>query len=539
MLPQRVLPLPDLLLIEGLVAAGLTVALLSGTRGWYGALGGVALAMPLVVRFRGSTLPRRAARWLAFTSERRRRRGTAAIPVPFDATMPDGSPIGFRWDGTVLVSLIRIHGNPQALTVLEPGATVSGDSVPIQLLADCLHQFDIEVDSIDIISQGARSQGRGPVAAMYDAMVGPLPAIAHRNLWVTLRFDPQACAEAITHRGGGHDGIVRAATAATRRVANRLAGAGLRPEIATATQIAHATGALCDGVALTSIAETWQDCHEGDFTLRTYAIDPTILTSAGLGMQWTIPSYSTTLCISLRNAGAQVQVRALVRVDGRRRADRPRVGHVALPGRQYMSLLASLPVPQRYRSIGTWATGSTEALAGLTVPVSGCGQLIGADDRGRAVALTLFGAQLERVEICGTLHLGQQVVLRALALGARVRVHTRRPGAWHPMVAEVADPGMLRVTDLGRPALKAGAERNYSVEMFDGVAEQPVRAGVTAMVLKPRNAVASPDADVALELLDSADDVVRVRTRAGYAVVKMVATDDEMRYLRASFEAKE
>ncbi len=87
--------------------------------------------------------------------------------------------------------------------------------------------------------------------------------------------------------------------------------------------------------------------------------------------------------------------------------------------------------------------------------------------------------------------------------------------------------------------MKAGAERNYSVEMFDGVAEQPVRASVTAMVLKPRHTAASPNADVALELLDSADDVVGVRTRAGYAVVKMVATDDEMRYLRASFDAKE
>ena len=36
------------------------------------------------------------------------------------------------------------------------------------------------------------------------------------------------------------------------------------------------------------------------------------------------------------------------------------------------------------------------------MPASGCGQVIGADDHGRAVALSLFGPQIRRVEIAGT-----------------------------------------------------------------------------------------------------------------------------------------
>jgi hypothetical protein len=70
--------------------------------------------------------------------------------------------------------------------------------------------------------------------------------------------------------------------------------------------------------------------------------------------------------------------------------------------------------------------------------------------------------------------------------------------------------------------------------MFDGVAERPVRAGVTRIVVAPPNTPVSSDADVALELVSFDNDTVKVSTRSGSAVVTMVATDDEMRYLKAS-----
>jgi hypothetical protein len=149
----------------------------------------------------------------------------------------------------------------------------------------------------------------------------------------------------------------------------------------------------------------------------------------------------------------------------------------------------------------------------------------------------LFGPQIERVEICGTLHLAQQAILRSLALGARARVHTRRPAAWRDMVEEVGDKNLLRVTDFDRGAIQAGADRNYSVEMFDGVAEQAVRVGVTAILVKPPHATPSREADVSLQLIDADNDVVTVGTRSGSAVVTMVATDDEMRYIKSSIDS--
>lgn len=542
--PQRLVPLADLIALQIVVAVGIVVALGLDRPGWQGAVAGLVMALLLVSPLAGSTtLPRALGLRWGFLRNRRRRTGKNApgpLPTePFDVPTSDGLQIGFRWNGTTLLSLLKIDENPRALTVLEPGVTVSGEMVPVQALLDCLRQFDITLESIDIISQGARSAGHTDVAAVYDSVLGPLPAIAQRTVWIAVRFNPSRCAEAVRRRGGDRDGILRAATTATRRVANRLAEAGLQPRFLSASGIAAATNQLSDGVSLGTVEETWEDCREGKFRLSSFAVQPDMLTTAGLGLLWTVPSYSTTVCLSLREAAEDdlVQVRGLVRFDSDVRVPTQLRGLIPLHGRQFSALAATLPIPALpgARPIEHWASGlRADALDELALPASGCGQVIGADQEGRAVALPLFGPQIRRVEIAGTLHLAQQVVLRSLALGARVLVHTRRPAFWRDMVDVVGRHDLLWVADFNRRALQAGSERNYTVEMFDGVPEQSVRVGVTAMVVAPPNTPASEQADVVLDLISLERDTVKVSTQAGSAVVTMVATDEEMRYLRAS-----
>lgn len=546
--PQRVVPLVDLIALQILVVVGIVVALGLHRPGWQGAVAGLVIALLLVAPIaRGTTAPRALAVRGRFLRNRRRRTGKrtgktepGSLPVdPFDVPTPDGLQIGFRWNGATLLSLLKIDENPRALTVLEPGVTVSGEMVPVQALLDCLRQFDITLESIDIISQGARSAGHTDVAAVYDSVLGPLPAIAQRTVWIAVRFNPSRCAEAVRRRGGDRDGILRAATTATRRVANRLAEAGLQPQFLSASGIAAATNQLSDGVSLGTVEETWEDCREGQFRLSSFAVQPNMLTTAGLGLLWTVPSYSTTVCLSLREAAEQdvVQVRGLVRFDSDVRVPTQLRGLTPLHGQQFSALVATLPLPAvpGAGQIEHWASGlRADALSELALPASGCGQVIGADQEGRAVALPLFGPQIRRVEIVGTLHLAQQVVLRSLALGARVLVHSRRPAFWRDMVEVVGRHDLLWVADFNRRAIQAGSERNYTVEVFDGVPEQSVRIGVTAMVVAPPNTPASDQADVVLDLISLEHDTVKVSTQAGSAVVTMVATDDEMRYLRAS-----
>lgn len=539
-MPQHVLPLSDLLVVESFVVVGLAVSLALDRPGWYGAASGVAAALVCVVRIGGLTLLGRTTRRLRFWMDRHRRGRTTKSPrpEPFDSELPDGSQIGFSWNGTTLMSLVRIQENPAAMTVMEPATTVSGETVSVQMLADCLKQFDITLDSIDVMSHGSRSHGLGRIAAIYDAVLGPLPAIAQRSVWVAVRFDPRLCPEAVHHRGGGWDGVLRTAVTATRRVANRLSDAGLRPQIMTAAGIAHATHELADGVDLRNLEESWTTCHEGRFQLRSFFVRPSMFTTVGLGSLWTVPSHSTTVCVSLRrDDGADVvKLRGLARFGSYGMANVDLTGLGQLRGRQYAALLCSLPLASPRRPLGEWVFAGVDAVRDLALPASGCGQVVGADEDGRAVALPLFGPQVHRVEICGTLHLAQQVVLRSLALGARVRVHTRRAAAWRVMVEQVGDNDLLRVSELDRGSMQAGSDRNYSVEMFDGTTEQTVRVGVTAMVVNRSEASPSRLADVTLQLVDQDRDVVRVDTRAGSAMVTMVATDDEMRYLKSSFE---
>jgi type VII secretion protein EccE len=531
-MPQRVVPIVGLLVLESFTAVGIGVALLVAQPGWYGAVGGFGVALLFVVRLRGATVPSRLAGRLVFWRERRRRINTAQHLAPFDVQVFDGESIGFHWDGKVLTSLVRIDDNPQALNVIEPTGAVSAEHLSVRMLGECLRQFDITLDSIDVISQGARSRGHGQIAASYERVLGPLPAIATRSVWVTVRLDPTRCPEAVRHRGGGWEGALKTAAVATRRVANRLSDAGLRPQLMTARDIELAADELSDGVGLATLDETWLACRRGQFQLRSFVLKPSMFTSESLNRLWAVPSYSTTVCISLRRDArtGPIMLRGLARFGNHGRARAELRGLGELRGRQYAALLCSLPVPAPRRPLKDWVVEkSADAVDGLELPAYGCGQLVGADEHGRAVALPLFGPGVGRVEMCGTLHLAQQVVLRSLALGARVRVHTGRAAAWRAMVDQVGDETFLRIEGQSR------GPTPYSVEMFDGVAESPVRRDVTTMIVNPAHAIASRNADVTLQLLDRDHDVVRVETRTGSMVVTMVATDDEMRYLKSSF----
>ena len=546
-LVERLIPLADLLVVQAIVCVGLAVALLLDKPGWWGAGCGLAIGVVLVVPFAGRSLPRWAMARILFWRDGRRRRAPAGRRrraedwAPFDHEQPDGTHIGFSWDGRVLTSMIRVEETQQALTVLEPGVTLSGETVPVDVLAECLRQFDIAVESIDVVSQGARSAGHGHVAAVYDAVLGPLPAIAHRSVWVTVRIDPARCPDAIRVRGGGWDAALRTAAVATRRVANRLRDGGLQASTTTADDMVRAVTELCGGLSVDSLDETWTTCHSGRFQLRSYGIAPAACTSEGLGSLWTLPSHSTTVTLSLRRNEQRdaVELRGIVRLDSFGRSQPGDARLRPLAGRQLDALTCALPLPTPRGPLGQWMTGrddGAQALTGLTLPASGCGQVVGADEYGRAIALSLFGPRVTRVELHGTLHLAQQVVLRSLALGARVRVHTRRSGAWRAMVDQVGDVNQLQAIGSGRDAIRAGSRGHYSVEMYDGEPEQPVRRGVTAIVVSPTHSPASAAADVRVQLLDEGTDEVLVTTRAGSATVTMVATDDEMRYIGSSFD---
>ncbi|MBR7539946.1 type VII secretion protein EccE, partial [Mycobacterium tuberculosis] len=83
--------------------------------------------------------------------------------------------------------MMRIDPPPDALTLLRRGSLSTDQVLPLTEIGRCLSQFDIQLASIDAISTGARTASNGIVARLYDSIIGPLPAIAHRTVWLVLR----------------------------------------------------------------------------------------------------------------------------------------------------------------------------------------------------------------------------------------------------------------------------------------------------------------------------------------------------------------
>ena len=78
--------------------------------------------------------------------------------------------------------------------------------------------------------------------------------------------------------------------------------------------------------------------------------------------------------------------------------------------------------------------------AGLTAATGGGGLVVGTDEGGVPVAVSLFRAEPTSAVCLGGLPLAQRLVLRALGLGARVVVETTRPTAWQSFAQLAAGP---------------------------------------------------------------------------------------------------
>lgn len=536
---KRWLPTSVLLIAEAIIMVVTIIAAFFGLAWWIGVVVGVILALPAFLRPGGTSIARTLSDRLGFLG-RRSRTPDFWYEAPFDVPLAEGGSCGMRWDGDRVITMVRIESNPRALTRFAPGRIITDDVVPLDLIADCLHQFDIELESADIVSHGSRAYGDGPIARIYGNILGPLPATAFRAVTVVLRMNPLDNADAVERRGGGSTGVLKTALVATRRVANKLSGKGHDATILTAAEINAVFSSLLEGASPDSLTEAWDHVQLGPLCTQSFHLDQEALSEPGLGAAWTVPSLSTVLALHLEPADeAEVRLSAIARFSSMNREPRPvPAGFHACTGHQRDAFVACLPLADPFgdRSSTEYLT-TLDSLAALALPAAGCGQLVGADPEGRAVALSLVGANVRTVEVAGTLNLCQQVVLRAIALGARVMVSTDRPAHWMPMAQAVGDPRTLAVAGAAAGSQVAGRRQGYSVLVFDGVPAESINAEATIITVTAAGLVADAGADVALMQSADAGPWVTVRSGGVTDQVIMVATDDEMRYIGASLNA--
>ncbi|MFT4044144.1 MAG: type VII secretion protein EccE [Gordonia sp. (in: high G+C Gram-positive bacteria)] len=546
---RRAPHLPGLATVIGvqlLFAVGLLIWAASDSRlGQLALAAAVLIATAFIPLGTHRSVAATTARHVGFRWARLRRRSTDPTPAPFDipisqqpmrAAHPvhDGF-IGTRWSGGTLITMLRVFPDDPAPTYFTPAGAVpepgNGQLLPLPTLAACIDPFDIRLASIDVIAQGNRIAGAGPVAGAYAGTLGPLPATAQRAVYVVLRLDPTNCPDAVARRGGGALGAMRTATITTRRVARRLTETGLRAVALSASEMTATTTALTGGSPLEEIHEEWTGLRCGHIRMRTAAIEPAHLQRI-LATVWTNHALSTTVALRLAHGPDDtLWLGGLLRVDehpesGRTLSEWPD-GLLPLDGRHFDALTATLPIgtaPHLFRQLPTVSgTAAHDLLAAVEFPSAGCGQLIGADRMGRAVTAPLFSPGVTDVVIHGSHRLAALTVLRAIATGAHVVVHTPRPDRWSPLVASIADPRLLTMSTQDPTAGTTGR-----IEVFDGIPPRPVPAGTTCFMITDTEAYGgSVDAQIVLTQNPHAPQDISVRWPTGTLRVTMVATEEE------------
>ncbi|MBF6465004.1 type VII secretion protein EccE [Nocardia beijingensis] len=392
----------------------------------------------------------------------------------------DGRSLGLFWDGSRVVTVVEVLPPPGGLTRIARTTVHASHLLPLAELAKCLNQHDILLSGIDIISHGHRSRSGTPAGKIYESLLGPLPATAHRTVWLAISFDAVTCPEAADRRGGGAEGASRAVTIATQRIMRTLEDADCNARILTAPEIRQAVLQITSGYDPRTLEHRWRYAEIGNSVNVGSALDPKRLESDLLAQLWVAPSRGTTVTVRLRpgSSAASVGIGAAWRLTARELPERSELpGMISMNGRHRDSLLAHLP-------IGVPGVDDTvpmiehliDIVDDLHLPSSGCGQLIGSDDEGNGVAVRIVGAGISTVYVAGELYLAQQLVFRALAVGERILIRTDRARAWENLVTTIGNPERLTIA-----VETHQSDAGFTATVVDGVLAPAPHAGVTTI----------------------------------------------------------
>ncbi|MEU0540265.1 type VII secretion protein EccE [Nocardia sp. NPDC005978] len=518
--------LTNLLVAQSTAVVVLLTAVLAGIPPWPAL--GVALVLGLLL-----LVPlgkRSVAQWIG-TRSRYRARRPRALADAIDFTAADGRSLGLYLDRSRVVAVVEVLPPRGGLTRLGRTTVQSTHLLPLTALAERLTQHDIRLAGIDIVSHGHRSRSGTPAGAIYESLLGPLPATAHRTVRLAIAFDPLLCPDAADRRGGGLPGACRAVTIATRRIVRTLEDADCAARVLTAPEITQAALQITGGVDPRDLTQHWRYAELGNSVNIGAALDPGRLGSEALDQLWVPPSRGTTVAVRLRpgDAPGTVRIGAAWRLTARELPAEPVHRHmISMNGRQREGLLAHLPLA---------VPGLDDCVPAIERPMSdvervrlasaGCGQLLGSDDAGNGVAVRLVGQGISTVYISGELYLAQQLVFRALAVGERVLIRTDRPQSWEHLLTTIGNPERLTLA-----AETHQSDAGFTAVLVDGVLAPGPHAGVTTLYLTG-NPLGWPGAppDLSIRQPGAAGNRITLRTGTTEVELTLVSIPREGAYI--------
>jgi type VII secretion protein EccE len=242
-----------------------------------------------------------------------------------------------------LVAVIAVDGPADAPPGRHKSQTISSDTLPVAAVAAGLHQFDVHLDAIDIVSVRKRhvSEAADPSAP---PTVDDRPAGVQHGTWLVLRMDPQHNVAAVAAR----DSVASTLAAAAERLAGDLDGRGCAARPLTGDELAEVDTAVAAGLQTTSTRLGWRRLQHFDGYATSFWVSPQYITSETLEWLWLHDTDATVVTIRLTAAAGRAEVSAWVRYHSRERLGKDVwAGLNPLTGRQAAAVQASLPAPAK------------------------------------------------------------------------------------------------------------------------------------------------------------------------------------------------
>jgi type VII secretion protein EccE len=445
-----------LAIIVGVLAAGLA--------GWsIGQFAGAAIGLILgvvvgVIRWWRQPL----WSWLGLWARRRR---------PIEWTEPvtvanDRAGGGIRYQDGVAAAAVQLLGKAHSPTLFTGSAsTYTENTLDIADLVSLMRQtLGLRIDSLSVVSAGARRRSTGDYPRVYDTLIGTPPYAGQRETWLIVRVAALDNAEALQWRTS----LGTAALAAAQRISAAMRQQGIRAKVATAIDIVELERRL-GRTALSSHHQRWRSVRGDGGWMTTYWYRPRDITADKLAHAWSLRSDGIIQNVTLyrdASATATVTVRS-----AQPPTAPPSVSWQTLPGEQAQAIAANLCGPaQVLRGI---RRGSVTGP--LHVPVGPSGVLLGKVDAGNRLMLPLDDpGEFTRVHIAAEDSLAKRIVIRLAGAGERITVHTRDAQRW----ASIRTPD-IAVSSAVRPV------SGTTVSVVDGTVTPAPRPNTLVSVGEP------------------------------------------------------
>lgn len=212
------------------VIVGIFLAALIGwaSGGYAGAATGLVIGLGItVVPWRGQT----AWSWLTLWW----RRGRPIRWTDPHTVANDRAGGGVRFQDGIAVAAVQLLGKAHAPTLFTGSTSTHTDNaLDIAELAPLLRQsLGLRMQSLSVVSTGARRRATGDYPRVYDTLIGTPPYAGRRETWLVIRVSALANVEALRSRTS----VGTATLAAAQRISAAMRQRGIRAKVATATDI--------------------------------------------------------------------------------------------------------------------------------------------------------------------------------------------------------------------------------------------------------------------------------------------------------------